>query len=79
MKFFLKNSKAWASLKDALHGYMVILYISQHKDIEEMEKVWNNDFENICHWFDNKLSIHSVKDKTKSILSDCNGIPTQNH
>ena len=42
--------------------------IFQHKDIEEIEKVLNNDFENICDWFvDNKLSIHFRQDKTKSI------------
>ena len=41
----------------------------QHKDVEEIEKVLNNDFENICDWFvDNKLSIHFGEDKTKSIL-----------
>ena len=35
----------------------------------ELEKVLNNDFENICDWFvDNKLSIHFGEDKTKSIL-----------
>ena len=41
----------------------------QHKDVEEIEKVLNNDFENVCDWFvDNKLSIHFGEDKTKSIL-----------
>ena len=41
----------------------------QHKNSEEIEKVLNNDFENICDWFvDNKLSIHFGEDKTKSIL-----------
>ena len=41
----------------------------QHKEVEEIEKVLNNDFENICDWFvDNKLSIHFGEDKTKSIL-----------
>ena len=41
----------------------------QPKDVEEIEKVLNNDFENICNWFaDNKLSIHFGEDKTKSIL-----------
>ena len=41
----------------------------QHKDIEEIEKVLNNDSENICDWFaDNKLSIHFCEDKPKSIL-----------
>ena len=41
----------------------------QHKDVEEIKKLLNNDFENICDWFvDNKLSIHFSEDKTKSIL-----------
>ena len=41
----------------------------QHKDVEEIEKVLNNDFENICGWFvDNKLNIHFGEDKNKSIL-----------
>ena len=31
----------------------------QHKEVEEIERVLNNDFENICDWFvDDKLSIH---------------------
>ena len=30
-----------------------------HKDIANIEKILNEDFENICDWFvDNKLSIH---------------------
>ena len=42
--------------------------IFKHKDVEEIEKVLNNDFENICNWFvNNKLSIHFSEDKTKSI------------
>ena len=41
----------------------------QHKEVEEIERVLNNDFENISYWFvDNKLSIHFGEDKTKSIL-----------
>ena len=41
----------------------------QDKEVEEIERVLNNDFENICNWFvDNKLSIHFGEDKTKSIL-----------
>ena len=44
-----------------------ILY--QHKDVVQIEKQLNEDFENLCDWFvDNKLSIHFVEDKTKSIL-----------
>ena len=41
----------------------------ENKDVEKIEKVLNNDFENICNWYvDNKLSIHFSEDKTKSIL-----------
>ena len=111
IKFLLKNSKPWASLKDALHGFshlseriffisienqlsdygrilcgvpqgsilgplFFLIYVNdmpqavnsslflytddsclmfQHKDVEEIEKVLNNDFENIYNWFaDNK-------------------------
>ena len=38
----------------------------QHKDIEEIEKVLNNDSENICDWFgeDNRFSFQ-VKVKPK--------------
>ena len=44
-----------------------ILY--QHKDVVQIEKWLNEDFENLCDWFvDNKLSIHFGEDKTKSIL-----------
>ena len=44
-----------------------ILY--QHKDVVQIEKRLNEDFENLCDWFvDNKLSIHFGDDKTKSIL-----------
>ena len=40
----------------------------QHKEVEEIERVLNNDFENICDWFvDNKLGIHFGEDNTKSI------------
>ena len=41
----------------------------QHRDVNEIKKQINSDFENVCHWFvDNKLSMHFGKDKTKSIL-----------
>ena len=44
-----------------------ILY--QHKEIYEIEKHLNKDFENICDWFvDNKLSTDFGEDKTKLIL-----------
>ena len=43
---------------DSCHMY-------QHKNIAKIEKILNEDFENIWDWFvDNKLSIHY--DKTKS-------------
>ena len=35
----------------------------------QVEKRLNEEFESLCNWFvDNKLSIHSGEDKTKSIL-----------
>ena len=43
--------------------------IFQDKDIKVIEQHLNTDFSNLCDWFvDNKLSIHFVQDKTKSIL-----------
>ena len=43
--------------------------VCQHKDINEIEKQLNKDFESICDWFvDKKLSIHFGDVKTKSIL-----------
>ena len=40
-----------------------------HRDVNEIKKQLSKDFENVCNWFfDNKLSIHFGKDKTKSIL-----------
>ena len=43
--------------------------VCQHKNINEIEKQLNKDFESICDWFvDNKLSIHFGDGKTKSIL-----------
>ena len=39
--------------------------VCQHKDINEIEKQLNKDFQSICDWFvDNKLSIHFGDDKT---------------
>ena len=33
--------------------------MSQHRDVNEIEKQLNNDFKNVCDWFvDNKLSIY---------------------
>ena len=41
----------------------------QHKNIAKIEKILNEDFENICDWFvDNKLSIRFGDDKTKQII-----------
>ena len=41
----------------------------QHRDVEEIEKQLNNDFENVCDWLvDNKLSILFGEDKTKFIF-----------
>ena len=41
----------------------------RHKEVEEIERVLNNDFKNIYDWFvDNKLSIDFGEDKTKPIL-----------
>ena len=43
--------------------------VCQHKDINEIEKQLNKDFESICDWFaENKLSIHFGDGKIKSIL-----------
>ena len=43
--------------------------VCQLKDINEIENQLNEDFCNICDWFvDNKLSIYSGEDKTKSLL-----------
>ena len=41
----------------------------QRRDVEEIEKQLNKDFEIVCDWFvDNKLSIHfGGGDKAKSI------------
>ena len=40
----------------------------KHKDIAKIEKILNEDFENICDRFvDNKLTTHFGDDKTKSI------------
>ena len=40
----------------------------QHKDLERIKEELTKNFSNICDWFvDNKLSIHFVEDKTKSI------------
>ena len=42
--------------------------INQHRDVEEIEKQLNKDFENVCDCFaDNKLSICFGEDKIRSI------------
>ena len=39
------------------------------KNVLNIEKQLNNDFNSLCDWFeDNKLSIHFGQEKTKSIL-----------
>ena len=46
----------------------------QHKNVTEIKKQLTKDFRNICDSFvDNKLSIHSEEDKTKSILFSSKG------
>lgn len=38
-------------------------------NVAQIEKLVNGSFEKLCDWFvDNKLIIHSEKDKTKSIV-----------
>ncbi len=40
--------------------------IYQHKDVNEIEKILNRNFSDLCDWFlDNKLSIHFGEDKIK--------------
>ena len=47
---------------------MIHDFCGQHKDINEIEKQLNKDFESICDWFvDNNLSTHFGDDKTNSI------------
>ena len=47
--------------------YSCLIY--QHRDVSEIEKQLNKDFENACDWFvGKKLSIHFREDRTKSIL-----------
>ena len=41
----------------------------QRRNVEEIEKQLNKDFQNVCDWFVvNILNIHFGEDKTKSIL-----------
>ena len=43
--------------------------VFQHKNVTKIEKQLLRGFSSLCDWFiDNKLSIHFVQDKTKSIL-----------
>ena len=45
----------------------------QHKNVEDIEKVLNNDFENIRNWFvDKKLSIHFWEGKTNEYFLSVN-------
>ena len=44
-------------------------FMSQHRDVKEIQKQLNKDFENICDWFVNsKSTIHFGEGKTKYIL-----------
>ena len=48
---------------------MILVFVFQHKDVNEIEKVLNKNFSDLCDWFlDNKLSIHFGDDKMKCIL-----------
>ena len=61
----------WLKLWTQICFYMLTIHVwcSNIKEVVEIERVLNNEFENICDWFvDNKLSIHFGEDKTKSIL-----------
>ena len=56
------KSHLFLYVDDSCHMY-------QHRNVEEIEKQLNKDFENICDWFvNNKLIIHFEEDKAKSIL-----------
>ena len=47
------------------------MLVYQHKDIAEIEKMLNGDFENLYDWLvDNKLSTHFGDDKTKQLLKN---------
>ena len=49
--------------------FLTIHLMLQYKEVEEIEKILNNEFENIYDWFlDNKLSIHHGEDTIKSTL-----------
>ena len=42
---------------------------TEHRNVEEIGKQLNKDFENVCDCFvDNKLSKHFEEEKTRSIL-----------
>ena len=41
----------------------------QHKDVEKIREVLNNDFENFCNWFaDNKLSVFFASQRKINII-----------
>ena len=45
------------------------MHILSAKKVQEIEAILKNEFSSLCEWFiDNKLSIHSGENKTKSIL-----------
>ena len=48
-----------------------VLCTNEKKDIGKIEKILNENFENICGWFDGNIffdSLHFGDNKTKSIL-----------
>ena len=61
-------------MPQAVNSYLFLYvddscFMFQPKDVEEVENVLNNDFENICDWFvGHKLRIHFGEDKNKSFL-----------
>ena len=59
---FVKNTHA------NLHANDTSIF-GQHKDVTEIENVFNKELGNVCNWFIySKLSVHFGEDKTKCIL-----------
>ena len=58
-------------LSNVIFSFMLMIpaLLVNMKDINEIEKQLNEDFESICDWFvNNKISIHFGANKTNSIL-----------
>ena len=58
-------------LSNVIFSFMLMIpaLLVNSKDINEIEKQLNEDFESICDWFvNNKISIHFGANKTNSIL-----------